>query len=59
MKTYATIVGIRGCGKAQKCAHFERKSTRTMMTDLLPSFGRPTIKSIEMLVKIEYGMGSG
>ena len=59
MKDWATKAGVKGCGRAQKRAYLESFSTTTMMTDLLPDFGRPVMKSIETSVQIEAGMGNG
>ena len=52
MKTCATISSVKGYGKAQKGAYLERRSTTIMMTELLPTFGRTTINSMEMSVEM-------
>jgi hypothetical protein len=47
MKTWATQKGVNGW------------STTTMITNLLLSWGNPTIKSMEMSIHIYFGSGSG
>jgi len=56
-KTCATSVGVKGWGKAKKQAYLERRSTTTLMTDMFPYLGMPTIKSMEIFVHMEVGMG--
>jgi hypothetical protein len=46
------------CERVLKRAYLERQST-TMMTDLFPNLGKPTMKSIEIFIQIVGGSGSG
>jgi len=55
-KTYAIMEALNGCYKAHKWAYLERWLTMTIMTDLLPNFGNPTMKSIEMSTHMVEGM---
>lgn len=58
-KIWATTISVKGCWIAQKWAYLESQSTTTMMTNLLPSFGRLAIKSIEMYFHSVAGIGIG
>jgi hypothetical protein len=59
IKIWATMEVMDGCWIAHKWAYLERLSTTTMMTDLFPDLGKPTMKSIEIYVWIVGGIGSG
>jgi hypothetical protein len=49
-KTWATLMAESGCLSGMKCAYLENLSTITKVTDLPGDVGRPSTKSIEMLV---------
>lgn len=48
MKTSCSMEALNGCCKAQKLAYLEGQLTTTMITDLLPDFNNPIMRSIEM-----------
>lgn len=56
MNTWDTMEGLNERGKAKRWLYLESQSTTTMMTNLLR---RPTIKSMEILVKMVDSIGSG
>ena len=47
-KARATDEAVYGWLRAMKCAYFEKWSTTVRMTDIPPTLGRPSTKSIEM-----------
>jgi hypothetical protein len=49
------MMGVKGCINEQKWVYLESLSTTTMMTDLLATFGNPTMKSIETFNQIKLG----
>lgn len=59
MNICTTIATVKGCINEQKLAYLESLSTTTMITNLVLSFLNPTMKSIEMFLQIETGMGRG
>ena len=53
------MLGVNWCGKAQKSHYLESRSATTMMIDLFPTLGNPTMKSMEISVHMDVGMGMG
>ena len=51
--------GYKWVLKSTKMSIHGRLSTTTMMTNLLPDLGNPTIKSIEISLQIAGGIGRG
>jgi hypothetical protein len=50
---------VNGCLREHKLAYLERRCTTTMMNDLFPDLGKPTMKSVEISVQIVGGIGIG
>jgi len=59
MNIWANVDVLNRCWRAHKWTYLERKSTTTMMNDLLSDLGSPTMKSIEISHQIEGGIGRG
>ena len=47
-KARATDAAVYGWPSAMKCAYLEKRSTTVRMTDLPPTLGSPSMKSIEI-----------
>lgn len=58
-KARATDAAVYGCPKEMKCASLDNLSTMVSMTDLPPTFGNASMKSIEMSFHTNDGTGSG
>jgi hypothetical protein len=48
-----------GWPRAMKCAYLEKRSTTVRMTNLSPTFGSPSMKSIEISAHTWDGTSSG
>jgi len=53
------MAGVKGWDKEHKLAFLEILSSATIMTDLFPDFGNPTMKSMDRSVHIVGRIGNG
>jgi hypothetical protein len=58
-KALATEAAEYGCPSAMKWLYFENRSTTVSTTDLPPTFGNLSIKSIEISAHTIEGIGKG
>ena len=58
-KAFATETAMWGWPTAMKWPYFENQSTTVSTTDLPPTFGKPSMKSIDMSAQTIEGMGKG
>jgi hypothetical protein len=58
-KAFATDAAEYGCPKAIKCPYLENRSTIVRTIDLPPTFGNPSIKSIDISAHTIEGIDKG
>ena len=58
-KTFSTILAVKGCDNAMRCAYYVRRSTTTMMTLWPLDMGSPMMKSMDTSSHCCLGIDNG